>query len=262
MWRSRKYCQCSARLRLCRALSFTSSRPPSAVPVLTAQQPDKGWVGRWGGLQRRAPLPRMGRSWPRIQKKPRNQTEIGGWGTVSGLARGGGWQGARAVAVDGQVLAARGEQRELGDHLLRELVWPVHVVAARGDDRQPVAGPVRARHHLRARLGRRVRVGRLQRGVLAQACRPSPRISAGRILAGYMEGTGHGGNALQHRVPAQACRPSALFARSSLAPPGPLLCHALTSLSRTGADLATRRRSMRSQPASRRVPESMPCASR
>jgi hypothetical protein len=74
-----------------------------------------------------------------------------------------------AVAVDGQALAPHGQQHELGDELLRELVGPVHVVPARGDDGEAVAPAVRHHQHLGPGLGGRVRVGgqQLRRLVVA-----------------------------------------------------------------------------------------------
>ena len=75
----------------------------------------------------------------------------------------------QAVAVDRQGAPARGQQRELGDHLLRELVRAVHVVPARDDDGQLVRRQVGLGHHLGPGLGRAVRVGRLEHAVLPQA---------------------------------------------------------------------------------------------
>ena len=73
------------------------------------------------------------------------------------------------VPVDRQVLPPRGQQRELRDHLLRELVRAVHVVPARDDDGQPVGRPVGLAEHLGARLGGAVRVGRLEHAALGEA---------------------------------------------------------------------------------------------
>mmetsp|Transcript_10542 Transcript_10542/g.31745 ORF Transcript_10542/g.31745 Transcript_10542/m.31745 type:complete len:393 (-) Transcript_10542:95-1273(-) len=74
-----------------------------------------------------------------------------------------------AIAVNGQVLPAAGPQRKLGDKLLRELVGPVHVVAAGDDAGQLVRGHVCLHHHLCARLGGGVGVGGLQGSRLVEA---------------------------------------------------------------------------------------------
>lgn len=58
---------------------------------------------------------------------------------------------------------------DLGDKLLRELVGPVHVVAAGDDAGQLVRGHVCLHHHLCARLGGGVGVGGLQGSRLVEA---------------------------------------------------------------------------------------------
>ena len=69
-----------------------------------------------------------------------------------------------SVAVDGNGAAALREHDELGDGLLRVLVRTVHVVTAGDDVREVVRPAVGHDKHLSARLGGRVRVGRLQEG--------------------------------------------------------------------------------------------------
>ena len=74
------------------------------------------------------------------------------------------------IAMDGEVLIAAGQQCKLPDQLLRELLGAVHIVAARGDHRQPVRVHVGLGNHLCACFGCRVGVGGLQRAVLCKAC--------------------------------------------------------------------------------------------
>lgn len=64
-----------------------------------------------------------------------------------------------AVAVHGERAAAHGEEDELGDELLRELVRAVDVVAPRGDGREAVRARVGHDEHLGGGLAGGVRVG-------------------------------------------------------------------------------------------------------
>ncbi len=58
-----------------------------------------------------------------------------------------------ALAMDGQIIAAAGKQREFGDQLLWKLVGPVDIVAPGDDDGHLVAGHVGLGHHLCSCLG-------------------------------------------------------------------------------------------------------------
>ena len=67
-----------------------------------------------------------------------------------------------AVAVDAARHAAEQPAHELGDHFLRELVRAEHVIAARDDHGKLEGVVVRLDDVLGRRLGRRVRVRRLE----------------------------------------------------------------------------------------------------
>ena len=71
--------------------------------------------------------------------------------------------------MEGHLLASKQLPDKPGHHFLRELARPKRIVGARGNDRQPERVAVRARDHLRGRLGACVGVRWVEWGRLVDA---------------------------------------------------------------------------------------------
>eukprot|EP00955_Chlamydomonas_euryale_P082060 363664-Chlamydomonas_euryale.AAC.27 len=100
-----------------------------------------------------------------------------------------------AIAVQRQLLTTRCKDGELGDHLLWELVRPVHIVATRDDNGHLVRGDVGLAQHLGTGLGCRVRVSGVQVAALKQALLLAKTGLAVHLICGHID-EAHDGTSL------------------------------------------------------------------
>mmetsp|Transcript_9697 Transcript_9697/g.24037 ORF Transcript_9697/g.24037 Transcript_9697/m.24037 type:complete len:283 (-) Transcript_9697:59-907(-) len=110
----------------------------------------------------------------------------------------------RAVAVQAARVPLQKTKDELGDDLLRILVWPVHVVSPRDDDGELVGAHVGLSDELSSCLGARVRVRGLKHRILKHTI---PKHITVHLVSGHvdelLDGSLAGARALEERVRAE-----------------------------------------------------------